>query len=202
MLHGVDTCGGGASADKLEITSANAAQGIAYDPCAWPTLQRALRLVSLRPEGFTFVDIGSGKGKVLLSALGMPFKHIVGVEYSSYLSRIAEQNVASARLLKRRCSSVEIICSDAVLYPIPEEPTIFFFANPFGYDIMERVLSNITTSYWKVPRSMFLIFYRTSSIMRRVDEFLSANSDGRASRRISVNLCEGSLNIFELPHIR
>src|SRR6267142_1782251 len=119
-LHGVDTSG--SSIANLEIVSTNADKGIAYDPCPWSTLRRSLRLVSLRPVGFTFVDIGSGKGKVLLSALVLPFKRIVGVEYSSYLSRIAEQNIGSARFLRRRCTSVQIICADAVQYSIPEEP--------------------------------------------------------------------------------
>jgi hypothetical protein len=80
-LHGVDT-GSVVSAD-LGIASANVDKGLAYDPCPWSTLRRSLRLVSLRAEGFTFVDIGSGKGKVLLSTVVLPFKRIVGVEFSS-----------------------------------------------------------------------------------------------------------------------
>jgi hypothetical protein len=197
-LHGVDT--GGVSNENLEIASTNSDKGIAYDPCPWSTLRRSLRLVALRPVGFTLVDIGSGKGKVLLSALVLPFKHIVGVEYSSYLSRIAEKNIASARFLCRRCTSVKIICSDAVQYPIPEEPTIFFFANPFSYDIMEVVLYNIVSSYLKEPRAIFLIFYGTSSIMARISEFLRATNGDRARRLISTTLRQRSVNIFELPH--
>ena len=80
-LHGVDT--GGVSTENLEIVSTNSEKGIAYDPCPWSTLRWSLRLASLRAAGFTFVDIGSGKGKVLLSAVVLPFKRIVGVEFSS-----------------------------------------------------------------------------------------------------------------------
>ena len=198
-LHGVDT-GGGDAARDLEIASANRDKGIAYDPCPWSTLRRALRLVSLQAEGFTFVDIGCGKGKVLLSAMVLPFKRIVGVEFSSYLSRVAEQNIASARFLSRRCSSVQIICSDAIQYPIPEEPAIFFFANPFSYEVMELVLDNIVSSYLRAPRSIYLIFYGTSSIMPRVSEFLPMKSGGRARLRVSSVLGQRSINIFELTH--
>jgi hypothetical protein len=198
-LHRVDT-GGGVSAQNLEIASANIGKGIAYDPCPWSTLRRSLRLVSLRPEGYVFVDIGSGKGKVLLSAAAMPFARVVGVEFSSYLSRVAEQNIASARLIHQRCSSVELICADAVQYPIPEEPTIFFFANPFSYDIMKQVLGNIVSSYLKMPRSIFLIFYGTSTIMPQISEFLPAKSSDRAHWRASTILGQRSVNIFELPH--
>ena len=79
-LHGVDT-GSVVSAD-LGIASANVDKGLAYDPCPWSTLRRSLRLY-LCERRFTFVDIGSGKGKVLLSAVVLPFKRIVGVEFSS-----------------------------------------------------------------------------------------------------------------------
>jgi SAM-dependent methyltransferase len=156
-------------------------------------------LISLRPEGFTFVDIGCGKGKVLLSAIVLPFKRVVGVEYSAYLTRIAEQNIASARLLRRRCSCVEIICSDAAQYPVPDEPAIFFFNNPFAYEIMELVLDNIVSSYLRLPRQIYLIFYRASSVMPNVSKFLPAKTGGHARRRVSATLASGTINIFELP---
>jgi hypothetical protein len=197
VLHGVDTSGG-VCPEKLEIASMNSRNGIAYDACPWSTLRRSLRLVSLQPEEFTFVDIGSGKGKVLLSALVLPFKRVVGVEYSPYLSRIAERNIASARFLHRQCKSVQVICSDAVQYAIPDEPAIFFFANPFTYEIMQVILDNIMKSYLNEPRLIFLIFYAASSIMPRVREFLPAKTDGRALRHISTTLRKRSLNIFEL----
>jgi hypothetical protein len=197
-LHAVDTRVGGPG-EKLEILGTNRDKGIAYDTCPWSTLRRAMRLASLRAEGFTFVDIGCGKGKVLLSAMVLPFKHIVGVEYSVHLSRVADQNVASARLLSRRCSSVQIICADATQYQITDESTIFFFANPFTWEIMEIVLGNIVRSYLDLRRPIYLLFYAASSLMPQIREFLPLSSGGRARRLISTNLGPRSLNIFELP---
>jgi SAM-dependent methyltransferase len=197
-LHGVDT-GGGVSAENLEIASANIGKGIAYDPCPWSTLRRSLGLVSLRPEGYIFVDIGSGKGKVLLSAIVLPFEQVVGIEFSSYLSRVAERNIAAARFIRRRCLSVQLICADAVQYQIPEGPIVFFFANPFHFDIMKLVLDNIVISYLNVPRSIFLIFYGSSTIMPQIAEFLAAKIGGRAEWRVSTKLGQWSVNIFELP---
>ena len=196
-LHGVDTCVGG-PAEKLEILGTNRDKGIAYDTCPWSTLRRAMRLASLRAEGFTFVDIGCGKGRVLLSAMVLPFKHIIGVEYSANLSRVADQNIASVRLLHQRCSSVQIICADAAQYRIADEPTIFFFANPFTYEVMEIVLGNIVNSYANTSRPIYLLFYRASSIMPQINGFLRTRSGGHARRLISTNLGYRSLNIFAL----
>ena len=158
-----------------------------------------MRLASLHVGGFTFVDMGCGKGKVLLSAMAMPFTRIVGVEYSVYLCRVAEKNIASVRFIRRKCSSVDIICLDAVQYPIPNEPIIFFFQNPFNYEIMEVVLDSILDSYVNVPRPIYLLFFRASSIMPQINGFLPKKSCGRARRLASTTLGSRTINIFELP---
>lgn len=197
-LHGIDTSVG-LAAEELEITSANRNKGIAYDTCPRSTLRRSMRLASLRAEGFTFVDMGCGKGKVLLSAMALPFGRIVGVEYSAYFCRVAEKNVTSARFLRRRCSSIEIICSDAGQYQLPDEPIIIFFNNPFIYEIMQLVLDNIVASYINAPRPIYLVFYRASSMMPQIHEFLPRKSSGRARHLISATLGSRTINIFELP---
>jgi SAM-dependent methyltransferase len=197
-IHGVDTRVG-VPADKLQIISGNRDKGIDYDTCPWSTLRQSMRLAALHAEGFTFVDMGCGKGKVLLSAMAMPFTRVVGIEYSAYLCRVAEKNIASVRLLRRNCSSVDIVCLDAVQYPIPNEPIILFFQNPFNYEIMEVVLDNILTSYVNTPRPIYLLFFRASSIMPQINGFLPKKSGGRARRLISTTLGSRTINIFELP---
>lgn len=197
-LHGVDTRVG-VPAGRLEISSVNREKGIAYDSCPWSTLRRSLRLASVRPEGFTFVDIGCGKGKVLLSAIVLPFERVVGVEFSAYLSRVAAKNIAEARLWRRRCSSAQIICCDAIKYEIPEQPLIFFFNNPFRSEIMEIVIGNIITSYLRNIRPIFLLFFRTSSIIPQISQCLQEKSRGRSHWLVSNTLGGKSINIFELP---
>ena len=43
---------------------------------------------------FTFVDVGSGKGRALLLASEYAFQEIIGVELSPELDRIARSNIA------------------------------------------------------------------------------------------------------------
>src|SRR5713101_6823082 len=97
-LHKVDT-GPGVPAGNPDKAGTDLGTPYSYDPAPWRTLSRSLRLASLEAERFTFVDIGCGKGRILLSALALPFRRIVGVEFSPVLCRIAEKNVASARFI-------------------------------------------------------------------------------------------------------
>jgi hypothetical protein len=46
-------------------------------------------------SSFSFIDIGSGKGRILAGRLG--FSEVIGVELSSNLHRIAEKNLARVR---------------------------------------------------------------------------------------------------------
>ena len=158
-----------------------------------------MRVAQLRAENFIFVDVGCGKGRVLLSALALPFKRIIGIELSPTFCRIAQQNITNARFISRRCAAVEIICSDATKYRIPGRPMIMFFFNPFPFKIMEIVLSNIVNSYTQKTRAIYLIFFACSSMMPTIAEFLPARTDGRARRCVSTTIAAGPSTYLNYP---
>lgn len=193
-VHRVDTGAAGVIPETVEIPRPHR-----YDPSSWQTLNRSLQLASLRAEGLTFVDFGCGKGKVLLSALALPFERVVGVELSPLLCQIAESNVASARFIHRRCPTAQIICTDAVEYPIPGGRAVFFFSNPFAYEIIEIVLGAIVGSFLRRPRPLYLIFHRTPN-MPKIKDFLHVKSGGCARLRVSSSIGRHSINIFDFRH--
>jgi hypothetical protein len=192
VLHGVDTGVGVA-----DTVVADPPGNLPYAPTPWTVLPRVLRLASLPVQGCSFVDIGCGKGKVLLSALQYPFTHIRGVDFSSPLCRVAERNLATARLLRRRCDDVRVVNADATEYVIPDGPGILFFANPFTDDIMAKVLGNIMTSYRVSPRPLYLIFYGASSRLPKIEEFLHREG-GDAFRKIASAVMGRTIFVFEL----
>src|SRR4051794_15187739 len=64
-------------------------------------------------EDFTFVDLGSGKGRTLLMASHYPFRRILGIELLPSLHRIAVDNLAQYKSNLQRCFALESICADA-----------------------------------------------------------------------------------------
>ncbi|MGA7262551.1 MAG: class I SAM-dependent methyltransferase [Stellaceae bacterium] len=200
LFHNVDT-GSGWPAQSGDIVSPNRDKAVPYDPAPWRTLRRSLKLGSLRANGFTFVDVGCGKGKVLLSALALSFKRIVGVEFSPVLCRIAKNNLANARFVRQRCFAVQVSCSDAVDYPIPNEPTIFFFHNPFTYEVMEIVLGNIIGAQLRTPCPRYLIFCAASSSIPQIKKFFHQKG-GCARLLVSSKLRRKSIYIFEMLYHR
>jgi tRNA G46 methylase TrmB len=85
-----------------------------------------LESIPLRPRMFTFVDIGSGKGRALLVASELPFAKIVGVELSHELNRIAQENIKRYRPSSQLCTTFFLHCMNAVEYTFGPEPLVLF----------------------------------------------------------------------------
>src|SRR6266849_6481339 len=89
-------------------------------------------------DQFTFVDLGSGKGRTLLMASEYPFMRIVGVELIAELHRAAQQNIREYRSPTQRCVQIEALIADAREFELPEEPLVLYLFNP----LPERALSD------------------------------------------------------------
>jgi hypothetical protein len=68
----VDTAGE-VSLFQLDIASPNESAGVRYQPSPVETCDELFASLPIRHEDFTFIDIGAGKGRVLLFASRFPF---------------------------------------------------------------------------------------------------------------------------------
>ena len=121
-----------------------------YQPSARWTLPRVLRRSEVSPAD-VFIDFGCGKGRMVLeAALLYRFARVVGVELSPDLSAIARGNVARNRR-RLKTPRVEIAVSDVLEYPIPDDVTIAFLANPFTGSIFGHVITELLASVDRLP---------------------------------------------------
>ena len=108
---------------------------------------------------FTFVDLGSGKGRTLLMASDYPFRRIVGVELLPALHSIAQQNLAHYKSECQMCFTLESVCADAMTYTFPDTPLFVYLFNPFPETGLRRVLQNLNESLRQRPRPAYLLYY-------------------------------------------
>jgi hypothetical protein len=130
-----------------------------YEPTPADVFHEMIARLPFDPREFVFVDFGSGKGKVLMLAAHYPFRRVVGVELWEDLHRIALQNIASFRERPDCASEVVPLRMDAAEFPLPEEPLVLYFFNPFPEEILSRVLSNLEASLARAPRRVYVLFY-------------------------------------------
>lgn len=174
--NGVDTSGD-VPAAYLDTTSDNRALGHQFVPTSVRSFNHTMKLLPRDVSGFSFVDVGSGKGRTLLLAARFPFRKIIGIEYAGSLADIAARNVASYRGPPLRCTEIESVCTDATTAFYPRTPLVLYFSNPFESEIFDKVFARILESYREAPRPILLIY---ASGMDDVLERVSATVLGSA----------------------
>lgn len=130
--------------DKLHIESENLTHGVRYDPTTRSRFRRIMKAFRLPLDRFTFIDLGCGKGKVLLLASLCPFRRIVGVEFSAELADAAARNASTFRpRSEQKCKDISVVCTDAAHYRLPTGPLVIYMYNPFREQVMKSVLGEI-----------------------------------------------------------
>ncbi len=110
-------------------------------------------------DDLVFVDLGSGKGRVLVYASGRRFHRIIGVEFAAELHSVASENIERGRHPRQRCADIEVVLGDAVEFEIPDDPCVFFLFNPFERPVLEQVVDNIRVSFERNPRPMYVVYH-------------------------------------------
>jgi len=108
---------------------------------------------------FTFLDLGSGKGRTLLMASDYPFRRIMGVELLASLNQAAQNNLRKYQSESQKCFVIESICSDATQFPFPDELTVLFLFDPFPESGLRRVIGNLERSLREHPRKLYVLYH-------------------------------------------
>jgi SAM-dependent methyltransferase len=138
-------------------------------------IRRALNIIPNHNDA-VFIDVGCGKGRALVVASEFPFRSIIGVELSPELAELAEENsqVVARNFPKR--TPITVVNTDALNYGLPEGHLVIYLYNPFGKDLIRRLLTNIETALLEGDRQIRIIYYNPvcgdifdrSSMLRRI----------------------------------
>jgi SAM-dependent methyltransferase len=104
---------------------------------------------------FTFVDVGSGKGRTLLMASEYPFRRIVGVEVLPELHRAAQENIRAFKSSAQRCMQIESICADAREFVLPEQPLVLYLFNPLPKAALRSFIGKLKQSL----RPLWIVYH-------------------------------------------
>jgi predicted RNA methylase len=143
--------------DKLTLVG-NPKDAYRYLPVRPSVARRVLRDLPVRdPERYTFVDMGSGKGRMLLIAAEYPFRQIQGVEFAVELHRRAYENIQRYRSPKQKCVRIRSLAINVVDYTFPNDNLVIYFFNPFGRELMQQVVNRLDKSLQDHPRDIIVV---------------------------------------------
>jgi len=136
------------------------------EPALFREMLASLMLASAMPASakfdfreFTFIDIGSGKGRALLMAADYPFRRILGIELLPELHRVAKANIGKYKSDSQQCFAIDCILGDASEFVFPPEPTVLYLFNPLPESGLVRMISNLQRSLREHPRPVFVLYH-------------------------------------------
>lgn len=166
--HGTDTSGL-IWGENLRSGHRHDTWNTAYYGIAPSVFEHAVRMLRERAaldwSRFTFIDLGSGKGRAVLLASKEKFARVLGVELSPELHRIATTNLDMFLHGEVDASRVTILRADAADFPwsqaLPGEvitgPLLLFLYNPFSKPVLEKFLKQLEASL-KFSREVYFLF--------------------------------------------
>jgi SAM-dependent methyltransferase len=216
LRHGVDTSGL-LYADRLLSGHAHDQHSEGYYATA-PSLfrgvlarwQETLPAAGLTIEDYTLLDLGCGKGRVLLIAAEFPFRAVLGVELHPGLARIARRNVRRWLRADRSCRNVTVLTGDALDVPLPDGPpdcpTVLFVFNAFSAEIVRALMRRLhaAAQHRTAPIDLLYIHPDQDSIVRNTpgvevlaDEDFSFSEEDAGADVFGVNVDRCA--IYRLP---
>ncbi|NVN86747.1 MAG: class I SAM-dependent methyltransferase [Rhodopseudomonas sp.] len=143
----------GVPLDNLTIRHASRQYGERYQASDPRVLRDCVKFIGLAPAGYRFVDLGCGKGRMLIVAAELGFQSCTGVEFADELAAAAARNVAASGF-----QNIGIVHGDAGAYAFRDEPFVLYMFNPFSRQVMERVRDNLL----KLRRANYYIIYKNA----------------------------------------
>lgn len=125
-----------------------------------------LRNTGVDTRGFTFVDIGCGKGRVLLLASEREFRRVVGVEISAELCAIARRN---AQRYGASRTAIEVHQADATRFDFPETDLLIHLYHPFDPELTLRAFTHLGESLERRPRRVEVAYLVYTSAVPAVE---------------------------------
>ena len=141
-----------------------------YRPTNPALLRRIIARSRIDPRSFAFVDLGCGKGRVLIAAADYPFQSIVGIEADSGLCRIAETNLARVAFGHR---PVSVVCGDVQTAVLPDGDLFVFMYNPFRGAVFLKVAERLAMAAREPGRAVVVAYSndREGDVLERTSAF-------------------------------
>lgn len=130
-----------------------------YQPTEPGPFQEMMSRLNINFRDFTFIDIGSGKGRVLLMASNYPFKRIIGLELLPALHAIAQQNLAKYKSATQQCFQIEPVCCNVCDFELPLGPMLLYFFHPLSEPDLRRFLDHLKSSLEQYPRIFYVVYH-------------------------------------------
>ena len=142
----------------LTIAEGDKTKSSRYEALNYYILETLLdNFCKLFPNEKNLVDVGSGKGRILVAAAHYGFTNITGIDFAKELCETAKKNIDKIKG-NYPGTTFTIYCRDILNYTVNANDRVFFLFNPFNEEILEEFLINVEHSVNEYPRPVYFIY--------------------------------------------
>ena len=141
----------------------------------------------------SFVDLGSGKGRVVFLAAMRAFRLVIGVELSPVLHEVATKNLAIMESSGVLASPVDLVLEDAAAFEPPDHPVLTYLYHPFRDDIAREAIARLVRSVERKPRPAAILYCHptmqpciSGDVFTESGVFRCTAEGARLTRRFSI----------------
>lgn len=156
--YGTDTAGKVESKELGYADKERQEQAVLYLPSPERVTRWMLDNIGIQHSDYSFLDLGCGKGRVVLGAAQYPFQSAIGVDLSRSLTEIASRNTSVFPASARKCDDVHILNVDATKVDYPPTNLLLHLYHPFDAGVTVAVLRNLETSLAAEPRQVRIAY--------------------------------------------
>ncbi len=142
---------------KLSIREGDINKSSPYEAVSYYLLENVLKAFRKFSNASSIVDLGCGKGRVMVAAAYFGFTSITGIDFAKELCEEAEKNM---KKIEPKFTDLDwkVVCKDVLNYKIQETDSVFFMFNPFDKEILEKFLEKIETTLKSYPRIIWFLY--------------------------------------------
>ena len=143
--------------EDLTITNGDRKKASHYEAVSFYMLEKLFSAFQKISALTSVIDLGSGKGRMLMVAPHFGFTDITGIDFAKEL---CEQAIANMKEKEKYFPEIKwrVINENVEDYDIGSQDSVFFMFNPFTEIVLERFLEKLDHSCHEFPRSIYFLY--------------------------------------------
>ena len=141
----------------LTIEGADISRSSPYEAVNYYMLERLLKTFRDLSRETSIIDLGCGKGRVIVVAAHFGFKKLIGIDFANELCMEASRNMERTQIAINDIDW-KVIHAHVLDYPIQPDDTVFFMFNPFDEETLSLFLDKLEGSCKQNPRKTWFLY--------------------------------------------
>ncbi|HEY1869693.1 MAG TPA: class I SAM-dependent methyltransferase [Chitinophagaceae bacterium] len=143
--------------EQLTIKNGDIKKASRYEPVSFYMLEKLLGTFRKISTQTSVIDLGCGKGRMMMVAPHYGFKNITGIDFAREMCEQATINM-SEKMKQFPAMKWKVINENVLDYSIGSADSAFFMFNPFAEEVLRDFLKKLDDSCHQFPRTVHFLY--------------------------------------------